>query len=333
MPLKRNYRWSWFIIIVCLLLLLGTVYMLTMPGRSYRGPFLPLTTLEEEIAKLTKKHILVLAEEIGERNLWHERNLSAAANYIEKEFTSLGYQVISQEYLAQNKPVRNIIAEHKGSKLVDEIIIIGAHYDTVFGSPGADDNGSGVAALLELARLLKDNPTKRTIRFVAFVNEEPPFFQTPEMGSFYYANSLREKNVNVVAMLSLESIGYYSTAENSQNYPFPFSYFYPDTADFIGFVANVSSRSLLQKVIASFRKHSSFPSEGLAAPSGVTGVGWSDQWAFWQKGYPAIMVTGTALFRNPNYHRESDLPNTIDYARLARVIDGLYKVILDLSER
>ncbi|STX52021.1 leucine aminopeptidase [Legionella busanensis] len=333
MPLKRYYRWPWFIIIICLLLLLGIVYMLAMPGKSYRGPFLPLTVLEEEIVKRTKKHIHVLAQEIGERNLWHESNLFAAADYIEKEFKSLGYQVVSQEYLSQNKPVKNIIAEHRGLTLPDEVIIIGAHYDTVFGSPGADDNGSGIAALLELARLLKGHQTNKTVRFVAFVNEEPPFFQTHEMGSFYYANSLKENNIQVVAMLSLESIGYYSTAKHSQNYPFPFSYFYPDTADFIGFVANFSSRNLLQRTIALFRKHSAFPSEGLAAPSSVTGIGWSDQWAFWQNGYPGIMVTGTALFRNPNYHRASNLPNTIDYPRLARVIYGLYKVILDLSER
>ncbi|WP_207385184.1 M20/M25/M40 family metallo-hydrolase [Legionella beliardensis] len=320
-------------IIVILVLLLGMAYMLAMPGQSYRGPFLPLSVQEQEIAKLTHGHIQVLAGDIGERNLlWQEENLRDAAHYIENVFTNLGYQVTSQDYLVHNKPVKNIIVELKGTMNAHEIIIIGAHYDTVFGSPGADDNGSGVAALLELARLIKGQQTKRTIRFVAFVNEEPPFFQTPHMGSFYYAKSLKEKNEKVVAMLSLESIGYYDLEKKSQHYPFPFSYFYPNTGDFIGFVANIASRPLLSQVISSFRKHASFPSEGVAAPSAITGVGWSDQWAFWQQGYLALMITDTALFRNPNYHLASDLPNTIDYSRLARVINGLSAAILDLSE-
>jgi Zn-dependent M28 family amino/carboxypeptidase len=169
------------------------------------------------------------------------------------------------------------------------------------------------------------------VRFIAFVNEESPFFYTNKMGSYRYARDVRAKKENIVAMLSLESMGYYSTQPRSQHYPFPFSFFYPDTGDFIGFVGNLASLALVRQVIATFRQQTPFPSEGVAAPGWMIGVGWSDQWAFWKYGYSAVMVTGTALFRNPNYHRETDTPHTIDYERTARVVNGLVSVIRVLA--
>lgn len=307
--------------------------MFSMPGRSFKGPLPPLTKRETEIANYLESHINELASKIGERNICNYPKLQAAANYIGTTFKKLGYTVSDQSWLIENLSVTNVIAEHRGKSLPDEVIIVGAHYDTVLGSPGADDNASGVAAIMELARLFASVETKRTIRFVAFANEEPPFFYSKEMGSFYYAKSLKAKNEKVVAMLSIESIGYYSDKKYSQRYPFPFGFFYPHIADFMGFVGNLSSRSLVHKIIGSFRHHAQFPSEGIAAPSWITGVGWSDQLSFWRHGYPAIMVTGTALFRNPHYHTAGDIPETLDYPRTTRVVSGLFFVIMDLAEQ
>lgn len=307
--------------------------MLSMPGRSFNGPLLPLTQEELEIQKNLATHIQHLANKIGERNIWNYQNLQAAAQYIENHLNHPSYLLNEQTYTVKNCAVKNIIAEYRGTTNPDEIVIVGAHYDTVLGSPGADDNGSGVAAVLELARLLANSEFKRTVRFVAFVNEESPFFYTRKMGSYQYARQAKEKKENIIAMLSIESIGYYSEIKGSQQYPFPFGFFFPNTGDFIGFVSNLRSRFLLRRAIDSFRQHTQFPSEGCAAPSWMVGVGWSDQWAFWRHGYRAIMVTGTALFRNPFYHSENDLPTGIDYARTARVVKGLTYVIADLSEK
>ena len=205
-------------------------------------------------------------------------------------------------------------------------MIVGAHYDSVIGSPGADDNGTGVAALIELAR--RFTKSKRTLRFVAFANEEPPHFGTPAMGSYRNAQRCHERGEKVVAMLSLETIGFFSDAPKSQQYPPMLHLLYPPTGDFIAFVSNLKSRSLLRRCV---RKFKGFPIESGALPEMVPGVGWSDQWAFWQFGYPAIMVTDTAPFRNPHYHTSQDTPETVDYPRLAQVVDGLTAVIDDLA--
>ncbi len=199
------------------------------------------------------------------------------------------------------------------------------------GSPGANDNASGVAAVLELARLLKAEHLSRTVRFVAFVNEEPPFFQTREMGSRIYSSLSRQRGEKIIAMFSLETIGFYTNQKGSQHYPFPFSLFYPDTADFIGFVGNVSSRQLVRLAIEIFRNSTSFPSEGIAAPSWITGIDWSDHWSFWEEGYPAIMITDTALFRYQYYHSPNDTPDKINYEHMARVVKGISQVLIELA--
>jgi Zn-dependent M28 family amino/carboxypeptidase len=202
----------------------------------------------------------------------------------------------------------------------------------VLGAPGANDNGTGVAAMLALARRFSGQKPRRTLRFVAFANEEPPHFQTAEMGSVVYAQRSRERSENVVAMLSLETLGYYDDAQGSQVYPPPIGLFYPSTGNFVGFVSNVSSRKLLRDVVGDFRSHTRFPSEGAALPAVIPGVGWSDHWAFWQAGYPALMVTDTAPFRYPHYHTGADTPDKIDYERLARVVAGLERSIRRLAE-
>ena len=181
-----------------------------------------------------------------------------------------------------------------------------------------------------LARAFAGRTPTRTLRLVFFVNEEPPHFQTEHMGSWVYAKQCRKRNENVVAMLSLETIGYYSDDKGTQKYPRPLSLFYPSRGNFIAFVGNVSSRRLVRQVVGSFRRHARFPSEGGAIPGFVPGVGWSDHWSFWQEGYEAVMVTDTAPFRYPHYHLPSDGPDKLDYERTALLVSGLERVVEDL---
>jgi Zn-dependent M28 family amino/carboxypeptidase len=227
--------------------------------------------------------------------------------------------------------VRNSEGDGKGTALVAEVIVVGAHGDSVDGAVGANDNGSGVAAVLELARLFREAKPARTLRLVAFVNEEPPFFKTEQMGSRVYARRSKARGENVVAMFSLETIGYYSDRPGSQRYPFPLGFFYPSTGNFIAFVSNLSSRALLHEVLASFRRHAEFPSESVAAPAFIPGVDWSDHWSFWKEGYPALMVTDTAPYRYPYYHTVQDTPDKVDYERAARVATGLQGMLSELA--
>jgi Zn-dependent M28 family amino/carboxypeptidase len=319
-----------------ILLLIGitvggsVLYMTSMPLRSFEGALPPPSTYEIE-SNLTK-HVSYLAGSIGERNVIAYQPLQQAAQYIEDALKHQGYEVQSQDYVVQMRKVRNLIAEIRGGARANEIVVIGAHYDTVFDCPGADDNTSGVAALLELARLLKNSHPERTVRFVAFVNEEPPHFQTENMGSWVYAKEVHRKKENIVAALSLETIGTYSDVEGSQRYPEGFKSLYPSKGNFIAFIGNLSSHGLVRDAVRSFREAEQFPSEGSAVPESIAGVGWSDHWSFWQEGYPAIMVTDTAPFRNRNYHEPTDKPETLDYGRMARVVHGLMGVVTDLAK-
>jgi len=314
------------------LLAMGGCFMMFMPGKSHQGP-LPLPTPEEQrIAQRLEADVATLAGTIGERNSLHYGQLQQAAAYIGDRFRALGYPVREEPYMADGRQVMNVVAELKGVRQAEEIVLVGAHYDSVSDSPGANDNASGVAALLELARQFGGTKPGRTVRFVAFVNEEPPFFQTPLMGSRVHAVSAKQRGEKIVAMLSIETIGYYSDQPGSQHYPPPFSLFYPDSGNFIAFVGNLASRSLLHTAIKTFRDTTPFPSEGLAAPEFITGIGWSDHWAFWQEGYPAIMITDTAPFRYPHYHEASDTPDRLDYGRMTRVVNGAGRVAMELAK-
>jgi Zn-dependent M28 family amino/carboxypeptidase len=325
---------SWFIILI-IAALAGTAggAMVMMPGKSFRGALPPLTGDQVLLRDRLRGHVKVLAADIGQRNTFHYEALTKAAEYIKKQFGELGLPVQEDSYPLNGKEMSNLVAEIRGISKPREIVIVGAHYDSVLGSPGANDNGSGVAALLELARILRGAKPARTLRFIAFVNEEPPYFQSESMGSLVYARRAKERGDKIVAMLSLETIGYYSDRPQSQHYPPPLSSFYPDTANFIGFVSDVASMKLLRRAIGTFRKEARFPSEGVAAPAAITGIGWSDQWSFWQVGYHALMVTDTALFRYPDYHEASDTPDKVDYDRTARVVDGIAAVVKDLVTR
>lgn len=324
------------LLLVIFLFLAATVwcyYMTWMPGKSYNGPMPQLTAAERQIAHNLQQIVTTLATTIGPRHIHVPEKLAAAVDYISTTLQSLGYNVVKQEVIVENVPCFNIEVEKMGTELPEEIIIIGAHYDSIEydDCPAANDNGSGVAATLELARLFAPRTVDRTVRFVFFVNEEPPHFYTKNMGSWFYTKRSKARKENIIAMFSLETIGYYSDAPKSQRYPFPFNFFYPHTGNFIGFVSNVSSGSLTRRSIASFRQHTQFPSEGGAIWSIIPGVSWSDQWAFWQHGYQAVMITDTAPFRYPYYHTRYDTADKLDYYRMAIVIAGLTKVMLDIA--
>ncbi len=300
-----------------------------MPGKSV-AQAAPLTAAEQQLRAELKADVQTLAGEIGERNVVRWSQLQAAADFIETSFARAGLTIKRDACEVEGRICHNLEAEMRGSD--PEVVLIGAHYDSVFGSPGANDNGSGVAAMLALARRFAGQPPRYTMRFVAFVNEEPPFFQTPKMGSMVYARNCKARGDRIRAMISLETIGYFSDTPGSQKYPAAgLGIFYPRVGNFIGFVGNVPSRALLRQVLAQFREEKKLPSEGAALPAFIPGVGWSDQWAFWQNGYPGIMVTDTAPFRYPYYHSPNDTADKIDYDRFALVVSGLEKTIERLA--
>lgn len=278
-----------------------------------------------------QRHVEVLAAEIGERHVWRPRALEAAAHYIEEALSSSGYEVHRQRYETEGVACSNLEVERPGRERSGEVILVGAHYDTVEGCPGADDNASGVAAMLEIARLLRDQQPGCTVRCVAFVNEEPPFFHSRAMGSAVYARAAHARADNITLMLSLEMLGYFSHTPRSQGYPPFLRFFYPDRADFIAFVSNWRSRFALVKVHEAFRSQCAFPSERLASPAVVPGVSWSDQRSFWRMGYRALMVTDTAFYRNPHHHRATDTPDKLDFQSLASVTAGLAGAIAALT--
>ncbi len=304
-------------------------YMVAVPGEPYSGTLAPLSEDESALRERLRRHVSVLAS--TEHNTRTPIELEKTARAIEAELTALGYGVRRQAFDSGDGMVRNLEAQLAGRER--RSIVVGAHYDSAPGAPGANDNGSGVAALLELARSLRAWQPKHTFRFAFFVNEEPPYFQSAAMGSRVYADELMKNGEPLRAMFSLETIGYYSERPGSQRYPFPLSLFYPNRGDFLAFVANLSSRALLHQAIGAFRGEARFPSEGVAAPAFIPGVDWSDQWSFWRHGVPALMLTDTALYRYPHYHLASDTPDKLDYERLARVVGGLARMLRTLDEK
>jgi hypothetical protein len=306
----------------------------SMPGESHRGPLAPARDAERDLASRLRAHVIAVASE--EHNVWRPAALERSARYLEATLTGYGHAVSRQEFMAEGVKVRNLeVSIRDGTADAPKLVVVGAHYDSARGAVGANDNGSGAAAVLELARLLREfRPANGTeIRLVLYVNEELPLSRTEQMGSVVHADALARAGKQVVAMLSLETIGYYSDAPGSQRYPPPLSALYPSVGDFIGFVGNWRSRKLVRRSVASFRTHAAFPSEGGAFPDLIDDAGRSDHWAYWQHGWPALMVTDTAPFRYPHYHTPADTPDKIDYERTARVVLGIEAVVRDLAGR
>jgi Peptidase family M28 len=303
--------------------------MVWMPGESYSQPLPPLSAKEIELQIQLKRDVNALASKIGKRNIDNYQNLVAAQEFLDRELTQVGYTVREQKYTVDGKTFSNLEVEIPGSSLAEQILVIGGHYDSAFTSPGANDNATGAAAVLALAREFIGTKPQRTLRFVEFTNEEPPFFQTKNMGSLVYAKAAKERGDEIVGMFSLETLGYFTDKANTQKYPPPLSWLYPSQGNFIGLISDLDSRELLRNTIRSFRAQAKFPSEGAALPNVIQGVDWSDHWSFWQQGYQALMITDTALFRYPHYHTAEDTAEKIDFEKLARVTSGMSKVIRD----
>ena len=310
-----------FHIIIPLLVVVILWKTTTRGWRSSPMKEIQLTEIQQGIAREAQVIIHFLAVGLGVRNYKNYNNLQRAADYIQKEFQALGYEVKLHEFQENGQIFHNIIAEWPGIS-AEEVVILGAHYDSCF-NPGADDNASGIAGLLLTAKLFKDRSSREKIRFIAFANEEPPFFKSKGMGSWHYVESLKNKKEEIKLAVILEMIGYYSDEKDSQQYMPFLGPFYPNQGNFIAVVSNIRSYARAKAYISSFKEKTDIPVASLVAPGFIPPLDFSDHLSFWAFGYPAVMVTDTAFLRNPNYHHPTDMPETIDYRRMAVVITGL----------
>ena len=278
----------------------------------------------QDTAAYLRDVVTALARGIGFRTYREIDRLEQAAQFISGQFSSFGCHVTRQAFPFLGNTYHNIIAESRGTQRPEDILVIGAHYDTVRTTPGADDNASGVAGLLALAREFAGFRLDRTVRFAAFGLEEPPVFRTNNMGSYHYALSLKEKREQVAGMICLEMIGYFCDREGCQHYPIPFmSVKFPKSGNYISFVGNLGSKTFTKTFAENFQNSSGLSVVTLNAPPVVLGIDFSDHWSFHKFGYKAFMVTDTAFYRNPHYHAPSDLPETLDFRRMAKVVEGL----------
>jgi Zn-dependent M28 family amino/carboxypeptidase len=273
---------------------------------------------------------------IGPRHLGRPSALDAAASLIEREFADIGDPVERQTYDVSGREVANLIVERRGTQRPREIVILGAHYDTVDTTPGADDNASAVATLIEVARLLHGHSFRRTVRFVAFTCEEPPHFYTDTMGSEVYARRCRQLGEQIVGALCLEMVGYYSSKPGSQQIPQEIPrilrWAFPRRGNFLAAVGNTRSWRLVWTFRRGFKRAVRFPLYSIALPERVHEIRLSDNSSFWDYGYPALMLTDTSFLRNPHYHRDTDTPDTLDYARMARATVGIAGGIARLAK-
>ncbi len=299
---------------------------------SHAGPTTqPTTAPASTPADRLRADVTHLAGTIGPRAFDDADATRRSIEHIESQLKAAGLTDVRREpYNIGNVVATNLYVDIKGTG--DEIVVVGAHYDTVPMTPGADDNASGVAGTLELARRLKDAKPARTIRIAFFACEEPPNFQAKSMGSLVFAKACKARGDKVVAMLSVEMIGYYSDAANSQHFPDLLAGRYPTTGNFLAIVGNVKSRQLVERIKEAFAKSTDLPIEAAALPEIILQIGWSDHWSFWQIGVPAVMLTDTAEFRNANYHARTDTPDTLDYARMAKAVDGIAGIVKELAE-
>lgn len=304
----------------------------TTIGWNFMAPVYPGRAAAGTSPEKLKAAVTALASGIGPRDLFNNNrgNLRKTEAYITSRLRAAGYKTEYQEYLSAGVKVKNIIASRRGTSAPGEIILIGAHYDT-FDNPGADDNSSGVAGLLELAEYAAKNKFSRTVKFTAFVNEEPPFFRRDGMGSAVYAKAAAGGKEDIKAALIMEMVGYYTERRVSQRYPPLIGPFFPGRGNFIAQISNFSSRKLAARSDRAFRTGSALPLRTISLPSFVPGVDYSDHRSFWRAGYPAVMFTDTAFYRNTNYHKRSDLPATLNYEYMAAFLDGMKAVVDDLA--
>ncbi len=324
---RRIIRFMLFIVLIFVLLLIALWFWVTQPLLSRATPASARTVDPSRL----RAHVSKLSTELAPRDESHVENLDRVAAYIKDEFSQTSALVSEQTYQVRGNTYRNVIAQFGPES--EERIVVGAHYDTAGPLPGADDNASGVAGLLELAHLLNRQPPSLRVELVAFTLEEPPYFRTTKMGSSIHAQSLRMYNKRVRAMLCLEMIGYFSDAPNTQHFPGAvLSPFYPSAGNFIGVVGRLSDWSLTRKTKATMRNASPLPVYSINAPSFVTGVDFSDHSSYWDAGYSAVMITDTAFYRNRYYHTAEDTEEKLDYARMAMVVEGVYAAVVELAK-
>jgi hypothetical protein len=294
---------------------------LSLPKRAtLPAPTPDLLALADEL----RRDITILATDIGERHTRKPRSLRLAENFCAAAVVKAGYDVLRYPYQADGMTCHNLEATLRGTTHPERIVVLGAHYDSVYGCPAANDNGSGVAGTLAIARRLAARPLPSTVRFVCFVNEEPPHFHQPTMGSWVYAQACRQRGDDIRAMFTLETIGCYRHEPGSQRWPVtPFSGLLPSVGDFILAVGNTHSAPIVRTTSEAFRTRTAFPMLSVAMPNSLGDMGWSDHWGFQREGYPAFMVTDTALFRYNHYHQPGDTPKKLDYISMARVVDGM----------
>ncbi|MEM8713177.1 MAG: M28 family peptidase, partial [Planctomycetota bacterium] len=303
-------------------------------GGTHPAPS-PSTGMTGDLAERLRRHLHQISRKIGARRTEAPDGLSAALEYLEAELTGYGYAPLRIPFQAGEQTVFNLEVEILGREVPEEIFVVGAHYDGFSKGPAANDNGSGVAAVLELARaaaLSSAATPERTLRFVFFVNEEPPHFQQATMGSLVYARACKKQKEKIVGMWSLETLGYYSDEEGSQSYPNKaLELAFPTTGNFIAFVGNLMSSRFVKDTVGEYRglaaDAAGVPCEGAALPGWIAGVGWSDHWSFAEAGYPALMITDTAVFRDPEYHTLEDWPERLDTERLAKVVGTLSRML------
>jgi len=295
----------------------------------------PENDAPERLVDNLRRHVDRLAGLIGPRHTGAPKALEAAATLIERELSASGYAIERQSYLAQGHDVANLVAEIPGTKRADQVIVLGAHYDTVETTPGADDNASAVAVLIEVARMLRDSRPKRTIRFVAFACEEPPHYFTNEMGSQVYARGCRARGERIIGMLCLEMVGYFVSAKGSQRVPDAIPRFlrwaFPRRGNFLAAVGNMPSCRLCWRFRRGFRRATRFPLFSICLPEIVHDIRRSDNSSFWDQGHPALMLTDTSYLRNPHYHLASDTPETLDYQSMASVTIGVAGAVAHLA--
>ena len=279
-----------------------------------------------------RAHVRALSVTFFPRDYTHPENLDRVAAYARGALETAGGRVTEQEYTVFGKRYRNVIACFGPAG--GERIVVGAHYDTAEQFPGADDNASGVAGLIELARLLGEtSDLKLRVDLVAYTLEEPPFFRTAAMGSWVHAGSLKREGVGLRAMFSLEMIGYFSDAPKTQTFPHPLlGLFYPTRGNFIAVIGRVDQVKLARRVKSAMKGASDLDVRSMSGPTWIPGIDFSDHLGYWVHGYPALMVTDTSFYRNDRYHTERDTPETLDYARMAKVVQGVYQAVLALSK-
>src|SRR5262245_52547920 len=275
-------------------------------------------------------HVRMLSASFIPRDESHPENLDRCAAYIRREFESVNARVSEQPYSVNGRTYRNVIAQFGPE--TKEMVVVGAHYDTAGPYPGADDNASGVAGLLELARLLGVGQLPIKVELVAYTLEEPPYFRSEQMASATHAKALKREGAVVRVMFSLEMIGYFSDARDSQHFPnSAFSLFYPTKGNFISVVGKIDDGMLVRRIKKAMTGATSLPVYSINPPRLIPGVDLSDHLSYWREGYPAVMITDTASYRNANYHTLDDTAERLDYRRMGQAVEGVYAAVIDMT--